>query len=347
MTDATFISTFPATRVVFGVGALGTIGAELERLALGRPLVITTRGRTDTIRELQAQLGSRLLGVVNSAVVHVPADRVRLALSDVTRFAPDSLLAVGGGSAIGLAKAIALERPLPIVAVPTTYSGSEMTSVWGVTDGDTKRTGRHSAAQAKLVIYDPALTVSLPPDVSATSGMNAMAHAVEALYAPRVSAVAEAVAEDAIRLLGRSLPAVAAHPGDVEARTMALRGAHLAGLALELATMGLHHRLCHVLGGTFGLPHAPTHAALLPHVVAFNASSAPGAMARAARALGADPVSALHGLNRSLGVVANLGVLGLRPEDIEKAATRAVAQPYANPRPATLEDVRGILEAAL
>lgn len=334
-------------RVVFGVDALAGISGELERLAFGRPLVITTRGRSEAVRQLQARLGPRLVGAINTAVSHVPAERVRLALADVTRFAPDCLVAVGGGAAMGLAKAIALERALPIVAVPTTYSGSEMTSIWGVTDADVKRTGRTAAVQARLVIYDPSLTVSLPPGITAASGMNAMAHAVEALYAPRVPAAAEAVAEEAIRLLHWALPAAVASPADLEARTAALRGAHLAGLALELAPMGLHHRLCHVLGGTFGLPHAATHAALLPHVVAFNAPAAPHAMARVTRALGGEPAAALQALNRSMGVVASLAALGMAPEDLEKAALQAVAQPCANPRPVTALDAQGILEAAL
>ena len=242
---------------------------------------MTTPRRDATIENVLGELGNKLAGVCDLAAMHVPADRVQRAVAEVDRVRPDVLLAVGGGSAVGLAKAIARERPLPIVAVPTTYAGSEMTSIWGVTSGDTKTTGRDPAVAPRLVIYDPVLTLSLPPHTSAASGMNAMAHAVEAMYAPNASPIAAAAADEAIRTLARALPSVVAAPRDLDARALALRGAHAAAVALELAPMGLHHKLCHVLGG-FGLPHAATHAALLPHVVAFNAPAAPEAMARIA-----------------------------------------------------------------
>jgi maleylacetate reductase len=217
-----------------------------------------------------------------------------------------------------------------------------------VTDGDAKRTGRHPLVAPRLVVYDPDLTLSLPPAVSAASGMNAIAHAVEATYAAGAGPVAVAAADEAIRLLAHALPAVARDPPDPDARAMALRGAHAAGVALQLATMGLHHKICHVLGGTFGLPHAPTHAVMLSHVVAFNAPAVPDAMARVARALGAhDAADGLHALSRGLGLAATLGSLGFRREDIERAAELVTAAAYANPRPATPADVQAILRAAL
>jgi maleylacetate reductase len=266
----------------------------------------------------------------------------------VDRTAPDLLLAIGGGSAIGLAKAVALERRLPIAVVPTTYSGSEMTGIWGVTDSDAKRTGRDPGVTARLVVYDPNLTLSLPAAVSAASGMNAIAHAVEAMYAPQAGPIATAAAEDALRSLARALPGVVARPDDVEARTLALRGAHAAGVALELASMGLHHKICHVLGGTFGLPHAATHAAVLPRVVAFNALAAPVAMARVAAALGvADAAVGLTALTRGLGLTMSLGALGLRAEDVDRAAALVASAAYANPRRATTDEVRTLLRSAL
>jgi maleylacetate reductase len=196
-----------------------------------------------------------------------------------------------------------------------------MTSIWGITDGDLKQTGRDDRVAPRIVVYDPALTLTLPPQASAASGMNAIAHAVEALYARMPSPIAAAAAEQAIRLLARALPAVVAAPSDVSARALALRGAHLAGVALQHASMGLHHKLCHVLGGTFGLPHAETHAALLPHVVQFNASAAPDAMARIAEALGeADAATGLHNLNKDVGLESRIGTLGFRAADIDRAA---------------------------
>jgi maleylacetate reductase len=343
-----FRSDWPATRVVFAAGALTRVAAELDALDLGRPLVVTTPGRAGTLEPLIASLGARIAGVCDRAALHVPVDRVRSALEDVDRAGPDALLAVGGGSAIGLAKAVARERRLPIVAVPTTYAGSEMTGIWGVTDGDAKRTGRDPSVAPRLVVYDPVLTLSLPALTSAASGMNAIAHAVEALYAAAAGPVATAAAVDAIGVLALALPGVVAHPDDLTARTAALRGAHAAGVALNLAAMGLHHKICHVLGGTFGLPHAETHAAVLPHVVRFNAAAAPAALARAASALGvANAADGLDALNHALGLETSIAALGFAAADVDRAAALVASSAYANPRPATAGDVRALLRGAL
>jgi alcohol dehydrogenase class IV len=342
-----FTSDWSRVRVVFGAGVIERLGRELDALDIARPLLVTTAGRAQALTAVRQTIGDRLAGVCDRAALHVPIERVRDALGEIDRTAPDALIAVGGGSAIGLAKAAALERPLPIVAVPTTYAGSEMTSIWGITDGDLKRTGRSANVAPRLVVYDPGLTLSLPAEVSAASGMNAIAHAVEAMYAAGAGPIAEAAADEAIRLLARALPAIVRRPDDVDARARALRGAHAAGVALELAAMGLHHKICHVLGGSFGLPHAATHAAVLPHVAAFNAPAVPEAMARVARALSADDAAAgLRDLNQSLGLTASLGSLGLREEDIDRAADLVTAAAYANPRPVTRDDVRMLLRQA-
>ena len=343
-----FISEWSRVRVVFGAGSVARLGKELDALRITRALVVTTPGRSTALALIRGYLGDRLAGVCDRAALHVPFDHVRHALSQVDVVAPDALLTVGGGSAVGLAKAIALERHLPIVAVPTTYAGSEMTGIWGVTEGDQKRTGRDARVTPRLVVYDPRLTLSLPVAVSAASGMNAIAHAVEALYAANVGPVAAGAAEDALRSLGRALPMVVARPDDLQARTLAMRGAHAAGVALELASMGLHHKICHVLGGTFGLPHAPTHAAVLPRVVAFNTPAAPAAMARVADALGGiDAAAGLAALNETLGLTMSLRRLGLREADVDRAAELVAASSYGNPRPATVADVRELLLRAL
>jgi len=347
MTEAAFIAEWARVRVVFGAGALERLGTELDTLGPARVLLVTTARRDATIEKVLAELGHRLCGVCDLAAMHVPADRVQRAVAEVDRIRPDALLAVGGGSAVGLAKAISRRQPLPIVAVPTTYSGSEMTSIWGITTGDTKTTGRDPAVAPRLVIYDPVLTLSLPPHTSAASGMNAMAHAVEAMYARNASPIATAAGEEAIRTLAGALPAIVATPHDLPARTLALRGAHAAAMSLELAPMGLHHKLCHVLGG-FGLPHAATHAALLPHVVAFNAPAAPEAMARIAAALGANEAAAgLRALNDRLGLTMSLGTLGLNEADVERAAGAVGAATFPNPREATAGAVRQLLLDAL
>lgn len=343
-----FVSDWSRTRVVFGVGSVAGLARALAAIGRSRPLMLTTPGRAAAWPAVRESLGESMAGVCDMAAIHVPIARVDQAIAMVDRTSPDALLAIGGGSAIGLAKAVALQRLLPIVAVPTTYAGSEMTGIWGVTSAEGKQTGRDPNVAPRLVLYDPALTVSLPAGVSAASGMNAIAHAVEALYASDASPIATAAAEDALRTLARALPDVVARPAELEARTRALRGAHAAGVALGLAAMGLHHRICHVLGGSFGLPHAETHAAVLPHVVSFNTPAAPEAMARIAAAIGAhDAAVGLAALNRTLGLTGSLGTLGLRGQDLDRAAELIVANSYPNPRSATAREIRVLLERAM
>ena len=335
-------------RVVFGAGSISRLGEELDALGWQHVLIVTTPGRSIALAEIRDNLSERVAGVCARAVLHVPVERVREAVAEVDRLSPDALVAVGGGSAIGLAKAIALERPLPIAAVPTTYAGSEMTGIWGITDGAEKRTGRDARVAPSLVVYDPVLTLPLPAEVSAASGVNAIAHAVEAMYAADAGPIATSAADKAIRLLANALPRIMARLDDLEARSAALQGAHAAGVALGLASMGVHHKICHVLGGMFGLPHALTHAAVLPHVVAFNAPAAPLAMDRIAEALGsAEAAAGLAALNRTLGLRATLGDLGLREEDVNRSASLIVSSSYTNPRPVTIEDVRDLLMRAL
>jgi maleylacetate reductase len=341
------IAESPHARVAFGPGALSQLGGLLDGLAVGRVLVVTTTGRSSSLEPILKAAGSRITGVAPIAREHVPSDVVRHALEEVDRLRADAVLAVGGGSAIGLAKAIALERGVPVAAVPTTYSGSEMTSIFGVTDGAVKRTGRDVRVAPRVVVYDPTLTLTLPAAVSAASGMNAIAHAVEATYAPNLRDDVSSVAREAIRLLSESLPVIVKRLDDVPARTAAFAGAQAAGVALERAAMGLHHKICHVLGGSFGLPHALTHAVVLPHVVAFNAPAAPDAMAAVAAALGTDEAEAgLHALNRALGLTKSLTDLGFDESDIPRAAELVATASYPNPRPASADDVRGILTRA-
>jgi alcohol dehydrogenase class IV len=248
---------------------------------------------------------------------------------------------------VGLAKAIALTLELPIIALPTTLSGSEMTPVWGITEAGVKRTGRDERVRPHSVLYDPRLSLGLPPGVAVPSAFNAIAHAVESLYAPEADAELLDLAEEAVRLLVDGLPSLSAGTRDTAARALSLHGACLAGACLARASMGLHHKLCHVLGGTFGLPHATTHAVLLPYVARFNLEAAPAARARLARALGAtDPARALLDLGARAGVPRSLASLGLERESLDEAAALATAKPYPNPREVSASDVRSILEAA-
>jgi len=338
-------------RVVFGAGALATLPAELERNGMRRVLLLTTPGRAAERDAMAALLEGTLEGTLaehfDGARMHVPQEVVREAGAVVVRARPDTLVALGGGSAIGLGKALALETGLPLAAIPTTYSGSEMTSIWGISDGSEKRTGRDPRAAPQLVLYDPELTYALPQPVSASSGMNAIAHCVEAAYAADGGPVSSLLALDGIRRLTSALPAVMASARDPGARAEALAGAHLAGCALDMTSMGLHHKLAHTLGGSFGLPHAETHAALLPWVMAFNAPAAGEAMARIAAALGReDAVRGMIALTRALGTP-TLADLGFTREMIPRAAALACVTRYPNPRPVDEPGVRSILEHAL
>ena len=338
-------------RVVFRSGAAEETAREVEALAVRRALLITTpRGASE--RSVLASAQDRLVGIFAHARLHVPEGVVGAATDQASRSGADGLVAFGGGAAVGVAKAVALATGLPMVAIPSTYAGSEMTAIWGVTGPEGKRTGRDPGAAPRTVIYDPRLTLSLPPRVSGASGMNALAHAVEGLYAPDGSPLATLLAEEAIRTLAPALPRVVEDPGSLPHREEALYGAHLAGWSLDLASMGLHHKLCHVLGGMFDLPHAELHALLLPHVAAFNAPAAPEAMARVARALGGrgerpeEAPDLLHALLRTLGLPTGLRELGLEPGDLDRAAEEAVHRSYPNPRPVTRERVRELLQGA-
>ena len=335
-------------RVVFGAGALAKLPEEVATLGLSRVLVICSPEQEDTGRRVAAALGDRAVGVLAEARMHVPvevADRAR----DIAReLGADGCVAFGGGSAVGLGKAIALEHGLPVIAVPTTYAGSEMTPVWGLTERGQKRTGRDVRVLPQSVLYDPELTLTLPAGLSATSGLNAMAHAVEGLYAPDATPIVSLMAEEGVRALATALPRIVADGADLDARSEAQYGAWLCGAVLAATTMSLHHKLCHTLGGTLDLPHAQTHAVVLPHALAYNQPAAPDALAALSRALGGtgDPASELWELAGRLGAPRSLAELGMDEADIPRIAELAVASPYANPRPVTRDGVASLLRAA-
>ncbi len=302
-------------RVVFGSGASRRILSEIEELQVSRAVIVATPRHANEASEILAGLGGRGIAVLATAREHVPVAIVSEAQREIERYEADAVLAFGGGSAIGLAKALALVAPVLVVAVPTTYSGSEMTPIYGMTEGGAKKTGRDERVRPKLVVYDPDLTLGLPPAVTTASLFNAMAHAIEALWHPGIDRGSAALAEEALRLLAASTLRLASHPDDKEALDAALEGAYLAGAVFGDVGSGLHHKLCHVLGGMFDLPHAATHAALLPHVVAFQRSRAPEAMSAIARALGVvDPARGIAELSRATNAPSGLESLGM-PRD--------------------------------
>jgi maleylacetate reductase len=342
-----FLYDQPATRVIFGVGALDRLAEEVRRLDARRALILTTPGQRSNADEAARRLGDVAVGTYDEAVMHVPIETARAARHVATRLEADCCVAVGGGSTIGLAKAIALESAVPIVAVPTTYAGSEMTPIYGLTDGGLKRTGRDRKVLPKTVLYDPGLTVTLPPRISGPSGMNAIAHCVEALYAPDANPIISLLAAEGIRALARSLPIVVKDPAHLDARGDALFGAWLAGTALGATSMSLHHKLCHTLGGAFNLTHADVHTVILPHAVAFNREAAPEAMRVAADALGArDAAQGLFDLAVRLGAPIALKDIGMPADGLDRAARLATEHPYDNPRPIEYAGVRELIEHA-
>ncbi len=336
-----------ARRVVFGAGSRHRLAEEIGVLGSQRVFVIADPSHANTAREIAQQLGARCAGTYDRVTAHVPEETAKAGRDRVRELDADCYLTIGGGSAIGLAKAIALEIENPIVAVPTTYAGSEMTPIWGLTEGGVKRTGRDARVLPRLVIYDPELTTSLPPQVAGPSGMNAIAHCVEALYAENANPVMSLLAEEGVRSLAAALPRVVVHPEDVDAQAEALYGAWLGGLTLASVGMALHHKLCHVLGGTFNTPHAETHALMLPYVTAFNLKSAPDAEQRLRSALGTRAVAgALRELAQEVGAPESLKALGLAESDLQRAADLATQSPYYNPRPVTTESIHEILQDA-
>ncbi|MFO8044688.1 MAG: maleylacetate reductase [Halomonas sp.] len=336
------------SRVVFGQGTLSGLAAEVEQLGCRRALVLATPQQQEQARKVLAQLGERGVGLYAEAAMHTPVEVTEHAMRVVEELGVDCTVAIGGGSTIGLGKAIALRTGLPQVVIPTTYAGSEMTPILGETRDGIKTTQRTLEVLPETVIYDVDLTLSLPAGMSGTSGINAIAHAVEALYARDRNPVISLMAEEGIAALARSLPVITADPGNVKARSDALYGAWLCGSCLGAVGMSLHHKLCHTLGGSFDLPHAETHTIVLPHAVAYNAPAAPEAMTRIARALGCeDPAAGLFDLARAVGAPTALEEIGLRQEDVERAVEIATRNPYWNPREVEAEGIHRLLSHAL
>jgi maleylacetate reductase len=345
-------------RVVFGIGRVAEVGAEVQSLG-DRIMMIADRSAGPIADGIASQFGDRLVVRWDEVVQHVPFELAERARAAATESDVNVLVCVGGGSSTGLAKAIALTSGRPILAVPTTYAGSEQTTIYGLTGDRHKQTGKHPAVKPQVVVYDPELTVGLPAHVTGASAFNALAHSVEALYAPGCNPVISALALEGVRAIGRSLAAVITNPGDLEARGDVLYGAYLSGVSLGSTAAGLHHKICHVLGGMFNLVHADAHSVVLPHAVAFNAPAIPGDAARLADALGVsggDPAAALWDLAVASGVPTRLADLhghdgALRRSDLAAVAEQVAADVAAmpapgNPRPVSADDVLGILQRA-
>jgi len=347
-----FVHDSLAQRVCFAAGsAAEAVAAEMEALGARRVMVIASPGERTLAERVVA--GIDVARWHQEVVMHVPvavAERARTAAAEADA---DVLVCVGGGSATGLAKAVALTSGLPIVAVPTTYAGSEATNVWGLTDGEVKTTGVDAKVLPRAIVYDASLLTGLPVELSVASGLNALAHCVDSMWGPRADPIDHALAGEGIRALAAGLPTVAADPSDLGGREQSLYGAYLAAVAFTSAGSGLHHKICHVLGGMFDLPHAQTHAVVLPHVLTFNAPNAPVAERRIGDAFTAasgeevGAIAGLRALRHQVHAPRALRDYGMPQDGIAKAVGPIVAAaPANNPTPVTPESVTSLLRAA-
>jgi alcohol dehydrogenase class IV len=327
--------------------------AEAGRLGGSRVMLVAGASAASYADDLAARLPVVLRW--DEVVQHVPLDLAGRARAAAESAGVDLLVCIGGGSAVGLAKAVALTTHVPVIAVPTTYAGSEATAVWGLTEDRTKRTGTDPAVLPRTVVYDSDLTLDLPVDLSVASGFNALAHCVDSLWADGADPVNEALALEGARALAEGLPMVVADPRGRDGRDRCLYGSYLAAVAFASAGSGLHHKICHVLGGTWDLPHAATHAAVLPHVLAFNAPAVPEVAARLAGALGVpseeDPafaaVAGLEALRDAVSPPRSLREVGMPEDELDEAVRRVLAVvPAANPVAVTADDLHALLRAA-
>ncbi|MGF9660781.1 maleylacetate reductase [Arthrobacter crystallopoietes] len=344
-------------RVLFGSGKSAEhLSAEVSRVGASRTMVIASEFERSMAETATAGISPALWW--DEVVMHVPVEVAERARAAAVEHDIDLLVCVGGGSTTGLAKAVALATGIPIVAVPTTYAGSEATNVWGMTEERTKTTGVDDKVLPVTVIYDAEFTRSLPVELSVSSGLNALAHCIDSLWAPKADPINQALALEGSRALAAGLAGVAADPNDIDAREETLHGAYLAAVAFASAGSGLHHKICHVLGGTFNLPHAQTHATVLPYVLAFNAPAVPDLAHRLAAALGRPAagnqdaaqaaVEALNTLRRTLGAPSALIDYGFTADGIPEAVERVLrAVPASNPVTPTEENITGLLTAAL
>lgn len=337
------------SRVIFGPGSIQKLPAEIQRLGLKAPLLLSTPHQISQIEQLADVLKKgdvNPAGTYSNATMHTPSRITEEALAYLEGNAADCIVSIGGGSTIGLGKAISVRTGLPHICIPTTYAGSEMTPILGETQDGRKTTRSDPKILPGTVIYDVDLTMTLPPALSATSGVNAIAHAVEALYASNTNPIIRMFAVEGTSSLAKSLPIIVSDPQHKEARTQAQYGAWLCGVTLGSSAMALHHKLCHTLGGSFNLPHAETHTIVLPHALSYNAPSIPSQMKDLASALPESEGDAIHGLNvllEKLKVKRALKDFGMKEEDIDKATDIAMSAQYPNPRKLEREQIREVI----
>lgn len=341
-----FTARSAAVRVRFGAGIRSALAEEMDSLGVHRALILTTPQQSEMADEFAEYCAGKAVGRFTGAAMHTPVNVSEEATNLAHKLGADVVISVGGGSTTGLGKAIALRTDLPQIVVPTTYAGSEATGILGQTENGVKTTLTSPKVQPEVILYDAELVATLPLAMTVTSALNAMAHAAEGLYARDRSPISSLMAVEGLRAFRDSLPKVLAAPGDLAARGETLYGAWLCGTVLGQVGMALHHKLCHTLGGSFDLPHAETHAIILPHAIAFNASAVPDLLAPLGDLFGTEPGIGLWRFAKDSGAPMALRDLGLAEADLDRAADLATANPYWNPRPVTREAIRELLQAA-
>ena len=334
-------------RVLCGRGYLDRVGDEVERLGARRVLLVGGGAATGApLQRVRSQLGDRVAEVIPESAQHVPEVIAGQAVERGRGAAIDAVVSVGGGSATGLGKAVVLELGVPLIAVPTTYAGSEMTPIHGRTRDGRKETGRDPRVLPRAVVYDPELCLGMPARLAGASGMNALAHCAEALWVTTANPVTSALASEGIRCLVAGLPRVVSDPQDVDGHAECLAGACMAGTALAQVGTGVHHRTCHVLGGGWNLPHAETHGIVLPHAVALVSPRAPQAMERLAEVLGGEPATALFELASSMALPTALVDVGMPGDALDEAADRVAVASEHDPLVDGRDQLRAMLEDA-
>ena len=336
---------FPA-QVHFGKGKIAVLPELLKGFS---SVLLIAEGRfAPQAERFAAAFGNEKVVLFSNVIQHVPQRIVDEAYEVVKKENPDVLLSIGGGSSVGLAKALALQTELPIIAVPTTYAGSEQTNIWGISTEAGKTTGRSAKVLPKVVVYDPELTQSMPPVLAAKSAMNAMAHLMEAVYAPDGNPFTSHYAKLGMKSLKEGLLKLAEEKGlSEQTNEKILFGAYLGGKSLCEVSMSLHHKAAHVLGGSFGMEHATVHTVLQSYVLAYQwPYLSAGTQADFKEVFGEKPAIALRELADKNNIASDLKSIGFIEEDIPEAAALLLKKPYANPAPLNENGLEQLLRNA-
>ncbi|KAL7756830.1 hypothetical protein ACKLNR_013823 [Fusarium oxysporum f. sp. zingiberi] len=344
-----FVYSANPTRIIFGSGTIQKLPEELSKLGVIRPLVLSTPQQVTEAENVSKILGGNIAGFFSEARMHTPVDITQRACDHAAATQADALVSIGGGSTTGLGKAISIRTGLPHLSIPTTYAGSEVTTHLGETANDRKETREDPKILPVVVIYDVDLTLTLPANLAAASGVNAMAHAVEALYARNHNPVINLIAIQGVKAMANALPELVENPTSMNARSSALYGAWLCGICLGNGGMSLHHKLCHTLGGSFDLPHAETHTIILPHALSYNAPKVPETMKALGEVLPGSDGDAIKGLNDLLSrikVEGGLKALGMKESDIDRAVDIVMSKNFWNPREVERTAIRELIRRA-